>query len=34
MFNGAKAQIIINYTNSDVDYLGTKTEALSAKVVK
>ena len=32
--NGAKAQVIINYTDKDVNYLGTVTKALSASVVK
>ena len=32
--NGAKAQVIINYTDSDVNCLGTVTKALSASVVK
>ena len=34
MKNGAKAQVIINYTDSPVSYLGNVTEALSASVVK
>ncbi|MBR5967760.1 MAG: hypothetical protein IK001_04075 [Lachnospiraceae bacterium] len=32
--NGAKAQVIINYTDRDVNHLGTVTKALSASVVK
>ena len=34
MKDGAKAQVIINYTDSAVSCLGTVTEALSASVVK
>ncbi|MBO4506451.1 MAG: hypothetical protein IKX80_06365 [Lachnospiraceae bacterium] len=32
--NGAQAHVIINYTDKDVNYLGTVTKALSASVVK